>query len=147
MKKVITIFILTLIVNNVLAQKDDISMSGILSDASKVVNLVEREYGQEIVRMEFDIVYSDKLTYRTLSDQYKYGIIAFGDYRINDIDVKVYKWVNEQWVLIVEDKDNSKVASVEITPSNTGEYKIVITAYKFEPGYNVGHYGLIVYHP
>lgn len=131
---------------HVFAQKEDISMSSILSKAGQYVNLVEREYGQEIVRMEFDIINNSKQTFRTLTDQYTYGIIAFGDFRIKDIDVKVYKWVNNQWSLIEKDEDTDNVAMVMITPASTAEYKISITAYSFNEGYSVGHYGLIVFH-
>lgn len=121
-------------------------MSSILSNAGQYVNLIEREYGQEIVRMEFDIIHSSKQTFRTLTDQYTYGICAFGDFRIKDIDIKVYKWVNNQWSLIEKDEDTSNVAIVTITPTSTAEYKITITAYSFNEGYSSGHYGLIVFH-
>lgn len=131
---------------NLFAQKEEISMYSILENAGELVNYIERELGQEIVRMEFDIIRDSKQTFRTLTDDYSYGICAFGDHRIKDIDIKVYKWVNEQWVLIEKDEDAESVAVVEISPSTTADYKIVISAYSFEEGFDAGHYGLIVFH-
>lgn len=128
------------------AQKSETSMSPILTDASQYVNLIEGEYGMEIVRMEFDIIQTKKQTIRTLSNSYEYGICAFGDFRISDIDIKVYKRSNNQWVLVKEDNDAQANAILMVKPTYTSEYMIEITAYKFYEGYSAGHYGLIVFH-
>ena len=37
-------------------------------------------------------------------------------------------------------------ATVTIKPRQNEEYKIVISVYKYNKDYNVGHYGLIVFH-
>ena len=52
------------------------------------------------------------------------------------------KWT----VLIEKDEDTESVAVVSISPSTTAEYKIVMSAYSFEDGFDAGHYGLIVFH-
>jgi len=146
MKKLLSILFLLGMTWAVSAQKDEISMRSILENAGEYVNLIERELEQEIVRMEFDIIHSSKHTYRTLTDDYEYGICAFGDFRIKDIDVRIYKWVDDKWVLIDEDEDSSSVAVVSVKPSTTAEYKIEISAYSFEEGHDVGHYGLLIFH-
>lgn len=144
-KQIILLFALVCSINT-FAQKEEVSMYSILENAGKYLNYIEREMGQEIVRMEFDIIRDSKQTFRTLTDDYTYGICAFGDHRIKDIDIKVYKWVNEQWVLIEKDEDSESVAVVTISPSTTADYKIVISAYSFEDGYEAGHYGLMIFH-
>lgn len=121
-------------------------MSAIMSEAVDYIDIIEMEYGQEIVRMEFDIIRTTKQTTRVLSEGYTYGIIAFGDYRMKDIDIKVYKYTNNQWTLVGEDQDVDASAGVSITPYTTSEYKIEISAYEFNSGYDVCHYGLIIYH-
>ena len=128
------------------AQKEEISMSAIMTDAIEYIKLIEMEYGQEIVRMEFDIINSTKQFIRTLTSNYEYGIVAFGDYRIKDIDIKVYKLTNGQWTLIEQDQETSSNTAVTIKPYTTSEYKIEIKAYEFNSGYSVGHYGLIIFH-
>lgn len=146
MKKIIGLFIIVCSFYTMYAQKEEISMSAIMSDAVEYIRLIEMEYGQEIVRMEFDIIQSTKQSIRTLTSDYEYGIVAFGDYRIKDIDIKVYKKANGQWTLISQDEDTSSNAMVTISPYTTSEYLIEINAYKFNPGYSVGHYGLIIFH-
>lgn len=146
MKKQIILLFAFVCSINTFAQKEEVSMYSILENAGKYLNYIEREMGQEIVRMEFDIIRDSKQTFRTLTDDYTYGICAFGDHRIKDIDVKVYRWVNEQWVLIEKDEDTESVAVVTISPSTTADYKIVISAYSFEEGYEAGHYGLMIFH-
>ena len=57
------------------------SMEPILAAAKPLVDEIEGgDY--EIVRMEYDLIFSEKSTYRTLFDGWTYGIAAFGDYRI-----------------------------------------------------------------
>ena len=103
MKKIICLIMLlgSFFTSN--AQKEEISMSAIMTDAIEYIKLIEMEYGQEIVRMEFDIINSTKQFIRTLTSNYEYGIVAFGDYRIKDIDINVYKLTNGQWTLIEQD--------------------------------------------
>ncbi|MBR1834099.1 MAG: hypothetical protein IJ785_01115 [Bacteroidales bacterium] len=122
------------------------SMAPIIRDAVDYINYIEDDLNQEIVRIEFDILQSSKSTIRTLSSGYRYGIVAFGDYRMADIDVKVYQKLGSSWVLKEYDTDTDKSAMVVVQPSYTGEYKIEISCYKFHNGYTGGHYGLIIFH-
>ena len=121
------------------------SMEPILAAAKPLVEKIERE-NYEIVRMEYDLIFTEKSTYRMLFDGWTYGIAAFGDYRINDIDLSVYVKSRGDWKLIEEDAENDDVATVSIKPRIKEEYKIVISVYKFNKGYKVGHYGLMIFH-
>ena len=145
-KKIMTILCGIGISTQIFAQKEEISMKPILTDAGKYIQQIEMEMGLEIVRMEFDILQTTKLSFRSLDENFEYGIFAFGDFRISDIDVKVYRWANNQWTLVGKDDTEDGNALVTIKPFLTGEYKIEISAYKFEPGYTIGHYGLLIYH-
>ncbi|MEJ2193861.1 MAG: hypothetical protein P8X73_03255 [Ignavibacteriaceae bacterium] len=121
------------------------SMEPILARAEPLVKDIERD-NYEIVRMEYDLIFTEKDTYRNLFEGWTYGIAAFGDYRINDIDLTVYKQSRGEWKKIVEDAENDDVATVTVKPLQNEEYKIVISVYKFNKDYNVGHYGLIIFH-
>lgn len=126
--------------------QSETSMGPILEEALPIIETIEDE-GLEIVRMEFDIVgESAKATYRYLHEGYEYAIVAFGDFRVKDMDVKVYKDVDGTWIEITKDEDIDATAIVTVTPSYTAQYKIEIECYEFEPGYTVAHYGLIVCH-
>ena len=66
--------------------------------------------------------------------------------RIKDIDIKVYKWVNNQWSLVEKDEEVKPNAIVTFKPPFTAEYRIDIIAATFEEGHDVRHYGLVVFH-
>jgi hypothetical protein len=121
------------------------SMEPILARAEPLIEKIEKE-DFEIVRMEFDIISTEKVTYRTLYKDWEYGIVAFGDYRIKDIDVAVYEKVRGKWKLFEKDAENDDEAMVTIKPYKDGEHKIKISVYKFNKDYAVGHYGLLVIH-
>jgi hypothetical protein len=121
------------------------SMEPILAAAKPLVENIENE-DFEIVRMEFDLIFGKKSTYRTLFDGWTYGIAAFGDYRIKDIDLTIYKKSRGVWKKVDEDAENDDVATVSIKPRDKEEYKIEISVYKFNKGYSVGHYGLMIFH-
>jgi len=121
------------------------SMEPILAAAKPLVEEIEGK-DLEIVRMEYDLIFDKKSTYRTLYEGWTYGIAAFGDYRIKDIDITVYIERKGKWKKIVEDAENDDVATVSIKPRSDEEYKIVISVYKFNKDYSVGHYGLMIFH-
>lgn len=152
-RKFLITFVCLFAIGISLAQKDlsyldndkGTSMEPILAAARPLVEEIE-DGDFEIVRMEYDLVFSEKSTYRTLFDGWTYGIAAFGDYRIKDIDLSVYKKSNGRWKLVEEDAENDDVATVTIKPRTKEEYKIVVSVYRFNKGYNVGHYGLMIFH-
>ena len=121
------------------------SMEPILARAEPLIEKIEKE-NFEIVRMEFDIISTEKVTYRTLYKDWEYGIVAFGDYRIKDIDVAIYEKVRGKWKLVKKDAENDDEAMVTIKPYKDGEHKIEISVYKYNKDYSVGHYGLLIIH-
>ncbi len=122
------------------------TMSPIMEKGEEIVEFLENSQDQEIVRMEYDILTSTTSSYRTLTNNWTYTIVAFGDFRFQDIDVNVYRKVNGTWKPVTSDSDESSMAVVTVSPNTTGEYRIDITAYSFKDGYSAGHYGLIICH-
>ena len=120
-------------------------MRPILASSLPIIDKLEED-DMEIVRLEYDIITEKKTAFRQLSSQWEYGIIAFGDYRIADIDVAIYKEVDGQWTLIVEDETSSSSAAVTVKPSFDGFYRIDVTAYSFVEGYRAGRFGIIIFH-
>ncbi|MBN1950573.1 MAG: hypothetical protein JW801_05185 [Bacteroidales bacterium] len=144
--KYVAIVVLALSLAPSYGQKTEVSMKDILEKADTFINIIEFDYEQEIVRMEIDIIRDSKETFRHLSDGYEYGIFVFGDYRIKDLDVNVYTFDGTQWVLEAKDEEENEFALLSVTPERTQQYKIEIKAYSFNEGYDVGHYGLIIFH-
>ena len=116
------------------------------SGATLVNNLDDK--GKEIVRIEYDLIFSEKQSFRQLSPNWTYSILAFADNGVEDLDIKLYVYdtLLSKWVFVKKDTDTDSYAALEITPTETADYKVVITVYKFKGDYTAARYGLIYYH-
>jgi hypothetical protein len=121
------------------------SMLPITNDLIDVVKTVEKEK-VEIVRIEFDLIFDSKVTYRTLSKGYTYGIMAWGDYRIKALVIRIYKKVNGDWEYFADSDQSGNAASIQVVTTDTEDYKFEIKALEFVEGYQAGHYGMMVFH-
>ena len=104
--------------------------------------------GAEIVRIEYDLIFSSKETFRNLTSDWEYSIIGFADNGVKDLDVKVYEYdeLLEKWKLVVEDKSTEAYAMVTLRPSITALYKVEVIVYEFYEGYTAARYGLMFVH-
>lgn len=104
--------------------------------------------GYEIVRMEYDLVFTSKESFRNLSSDWEYTIIGFADDGVKDLDLKVYEYddVTEKWSLVIEDKSAESYAILKVKPTKTALYKVEVIIYKFETGYTAAKYGLMYVH-
>ena len=141
----ITFSVMLLAMPQLLFAQDD--MSDIHSDGQAIIQLLESK-DLEVVRVEYDLIWnSPKEIIRSLSDKYTYAIGAHADNnRVDDLDIKVYRKSGSQWVLVAKDTDSDSTPMVYVKPESSGEYKIVISVYKFKSNYNIAHYGLFVAH-
>jgi hypothetical protein len=111
------------------------------------VEYLEDSLDQEIVHMQADIISDEGTTFtRTLHDGWTYGVAAFADWRVNDLDITVYKDVDGEWVEIQSDDETDNTPSVVITPSQTGIYLLSLDVYEFAEEYTAAHYGMLIYH-
>lgn len=148
MKKILLIVSLLLVSLFTFAQTDDgRSMKPIMNDMNTFVNTVESN-GNEVVKLEFDIVTTDsKNSYRVLTNSWTYRILVMGDYRVEDMDIEVYKQLSDgSYVFVAKDSKTESFAYVDIKPLETGWYKFVVKCYKFKNGYSSCHYGLVIFH-
>ena len=104
--------------------------------------------GSEIVRIEYDLIFSSKETFRNLTSDWEYVIIGFADNGVQDLDVKLYEYDDllEQWKLVAEDKSTEAYAIVTYKPLVTAMYKVEVIVYKFHEGYTAARYGLMFVH-
>lgn len=104
--------------------------------------------GFEIVRIEYDLIFSSKETFRNLTSDWEYSIIGFADNGVKDLDVKVYEYdeLLEKWNLVDEDKSTEAYAIVNLKPSITALYKVEVIVYEFYEGYSAARYGLMFVH-
>ena len=122
------------------------SMMPIMGDALPVIKYIEDTMNVEIVRLEYDLIFKEKITYRTLSKGWKYGIVAIGDYRIKKINVHIYKKINDKWDFIRSSNSQKYLATVNEEPLENGDYLFQIAVDEFAEGYKAGHYAIIIYH-
>lgn len=129
------------------AQSDDYRkvIKDIMSQSEEVVDEII-EAGLEVVRLEYDLVRDSKNSFRVLSPNYTYGIIAFGDVnRFADVDLVVYKSDGEGgWIKVGADTDKTNEAVVKVEPDESAEYRFEVKAEKFLEGNDVGNYCLII---
>jgi hypothetical protein len=121
------------------------SMLPITNELDAIVKALEKEK-VEIVRVEFDLLFDSKVSYRTLSQGYTYGIFAWGDYRIKALVVRIYKKVDGEWKYYADGDESGNTSSVKFQTAATEEYKFEIKVLQFAEGYKAGHYGLVVFH-
>ena len=106
------------------------------------------EAGKEIVRIEYDLVFTSKETFRDLYDSWEYTIIGFADDGVKDLDLKVseYDDLLEEWVLVAEDASEGSVAEITVTPEVTATYMVEVIVYAFHEEYSAARYGLMFVH-
>jgi hypothetical protein len=66
-----------------------------------------------------------------------YALVAGGDSRVRDVDIKVY---DENWRLIASDEDSSAIAVVQFTPRWTGPFHVRTIYYRGEIVGSVGFF-------
>ncbi|MBE7169561.1 MAG: hypothetical protein INR73_03180 [Williamsia sp.] len=120
--------------------------SGRILDRIQTIVSKAEEMDREVVRVEADLIRGEQVSFRELQSSWTYTIVAVGSSKIEDIDVEVYKYVDDKWVLIKKDADTENIAVVQIIPGSSALYKIVTKVYRYSPGQTVGHYGLVIYH-
>jgi hypothetical protein len=104
--------------------------------------------GAEIVRIEYDLIFSSKESFRNLSSDWEYVIVGFADNGVKDLDVKLYEYdeLLEQWKVVAEDKSTESYAIISYRPPVTALYKVEIIVYSFYEGYDAARYGLMYLH-
>ena len=128
------------------AQNKETTMQDIHQKGTNLIEYLEEKRDQEIVRIEYDIVFTTKETTRVLSEDYEYQILGFADHRVEDLNITVYKKVGTDWIEVAKDTESDNTPMLTIKPVSTREYKIEVSVNKFKEGYSAAHYGLIICH-
>lgn len=104
--------------------------------------------GNEIVRIEYDLVFSSKETSRNLSADWEYTLVAFADDGVKDLDIKVYAYDDllDKWTLAAEDNSVESFAIATVKPPADALYKVEVIVYEFHEGYTAARYGLMFVH-
>jgi hypothetical protein len=114
---------------------------------AKFVDAFDNE-GAEIVRIEYDLVFSSKETFRNLTSDWEYSIIGFADDGVKELGIKLYEYDDllDRWTLVKEAASEDAYTMVAHRPSQTGMYKVEVIVDEFHPGYTAARYGLMFVH-
>jgi hypothetical protein len=124
------------------------SMMPIVKGFEDLVKSVETS-AVEIVHVEFDLLFKDssREIFRSLSKDYRYGFMVYGDYRIGSVKLELYKESGTGWSYVKAGEPSEGGTMTLISDiSETARYKLVLTPMDMAEGYTAGHYGLIVMH-
>lgn len=124
------------------------SMMPIVNGIEDLVKSVETS-AVEIVHCEFDLLFKDssREIFRSLSKDYKYGFMVYGDYRIGSVKIELYKENGDGWSYVKAGEPSEGGSMTLIADiAETARYKVVLTPMDMVEGYTAGHYGLIVMH-
>jgi hypothetical protein len=125
------------------------SMKPIINEMNDVVEALETD-SLEIVHIEFDLLFADhtREIVRTLSSGYNYAVFLYGDYRIKQAGINLYRLNDDTWSWVKSGTvdSESNTTSLMINVEETGQYKIELTANTMQEGYTVGHYALYLMH-
>ena len=104
--------------------------------------------GAEIVRIEYDLIFSSKETFRNLTSDWEYTIIGFADNGVKDLDVKLYEYDDllEKWDLVAEDESVEDYAIIKYKPLVAAMHKVEVIVYEYHEGYSAARYGLMFVH-
>ncbi|KPK72756.1 hypothetical protein AMJ87_03855 [candidate division WOR_3 bacterium SM23_60] len=143
-----SILLILIAVSPAMLQADEYTtMKNMLIDMAGYVEYLEDSLDQEIVHLQADIITDKSMSFtRTLHEGWTYGLAAFADWRVVDLDITVYKDVDGQWVQVQQDEQTDNTPSVIIEPSQTGTYLIELSVYEFAEEYTAAHYGMLIYH-
>jgi hypothetical protein len=128
------------------AQNEETTMQDIHQTGMNLIEYLEEKQNQEIVRIEYDLVFTKKETTRYLYEDFEYQILGFADRRVEDLDITVYKKLGTEWIQVAKDTDADSSPMLTVKPTSSREYKIEVSVYKFKEGYSAAHYGLIICH-
>lgn len=141
------LFVFFVLYPALLQADEQTTMKNIMIEMAGYVEFLEDSLEQEIVHMQADIITDEGKSFtRTLHEGWMYGVAAFADWRVSDLDITVYKDVDGEWVEIQSDAETDNTPFVTIEPTQTGVYLIELEVYEFSEEYTAAHYGMLIYH-
>ncbi|PLX06252.1 MAG: hypothetical protein C0596_17410 [Marinilabiliales bacterium] len=105
--------------------------------------------GMEIVRIEYDLIFSTKDSYRELYEDWEYLFVGFVDGGVKDFCLTLYEFdaLNQMWfpVAYSEPAENGLTTMI-YQPVETKNYKVEVKVKEFYEGFTAARYGLIYVH-
>lgn len=120
------------------------SVVPIMSQASDYIKLIENNYKQQVVHLEFDVIKQEKVFYRQLFAGTIYGVIIYGDDQIKSLKLKIEHVENDEWQTDVVSDKGKGIVMIYFTPKVTEYYSFTINSVLKNPD-DYGYYGCIIF--
>lgn len=147
MQRGCTVVVIVLCCVTILQADEYTTMKDVLEEMAEYVVYLEDSLDQEIVHVQADIITGEGKTFtRTLYEGWTYGIAAYGDWRVDDLDIIVYEDVDGDWVEVAADDEMDNSPEVVVVPSVTKDFMIELDVHKWDDDFNAAHYGMLIYH-
>ncbi len=142
MKKFLILFLTLGIFFSAKAQQK--SVIPMMSQAGDFVNLIENEYHEQVVHLQFDVIAKDRTFYRLLYADVMYGFIVYGDENITDLKLEVSNVQNGQWTTDTVVNAEKGIVMLYFKPKQTDNYAFTITS-KLSQGAKYGYYACLIF--
>jgi hypothetical protein len=127
-------------------RRGDVSMSSMIARMMAVDSVLEGQ-SMEVVSIHMDIVGDSATTYRQLTSDWVYNVVAIADRgRVQNLNVVISKDVDGTWVPVANDTTYDEMALTSVRPNSAALYKFVVSVGQYMSGFSVTHYALIIYH-
>lgn len=103
---------------------------------------------REVVRMEYDIIFDEKESFRALSEEWEYTIVAFADAGVKVLNVSLwyYSDLDDTWNKVIESNSDTNYAIINYKPAVPGSFRAVVVVDQFTEGFTIGRYGIFYLH-
>jgi hypothetical protein len=150
MKQLLISLLFVLAIFDLSAQKDknttnENSMLPIIKGLTETVSTLEKE-GVRVIHIEFDNISKRKKNYFRLEDKYTYGIMAYGDYRVKEIVVNLFKKEKNEWKKVAFGEKSGNSSILHFEPTEIDDFLIEIEIKEYFEGYSESNYGMILIH-
>lgn len=105
--------------------------------------------GMEIVRIEYDLIFTTKDSYRYLYSDWEYLLVGFVDNGVKDFTMTLYEYDESEdlWFPVAySDEAENGLTTLIYKPEETKQFRTVIEIKEFYEGYTAARYGLIYVH-
>lgn len=128
------------------AQTNDISAKALITGLQQTID--DAAYnGERVIQVSIGNIHRDSVRniFRILTERKRYRILAFSESsEIKDIDLRVYRSIDDNWVMEIQDRGDSPRGQVYFEPSVTALYRIVIDAYGYKESIDYGKFAMLI---
>ena len=149
MQKILPLLVLFLVFHSgAIGQVVGGKSSKTIHDMGAQILAVLEGQDREVVRMEYDIIFDEKESFRALSEEWEYTIVAFADAGVKVLNVSLwyYSDLDDTWNKVIETNSDTNYAIINYKPAVPGSFRAVVSVDQFTEGFTIGRYGIFYLH-